>query len=118
PDLRARRQHQGPVGRRPVRDPKELGLSAPYAPVSPDARQAELRRRLAYLMLFRVVLITVVLGVAVALNVASPEQLGAPAQLLLFAIIIGTYAVSLGYAFWLPRVARPLRFADAQLAGD
>ena len=101
-----------------MRDLKELGMSAPYAPVSADARQFELRRRISYLMLFRVVLITVVLGVTVALNVAAPEQLGAPAQLMLFAIIVATYALSLGYAFWLPRIANRLRFADVQLAGD
>jgi two-component system sensor histidine kinase PilS (NtrC family) len=79
---------------------------------------AELRRRIGYLMLFRVVLITVVLGVTVALNLASPEELGAPQQVLLFGVIVVTYSFSLGYAFWLSRVARPLRFADAQLAGD
>src|SRR5215467_6479879 len=96
----------------------DLGLSAPLPTVSEDGRARELRRRLGYLMLFRVVLITVVLGVTVALAAASPEQFAAPQQLLLFTIIVITYTLSLGYAFWLPRVADPLRFADAQLAGD
>jgi two-component system, NtrC family, sensor histidine kinase PilS len=96
----------------------DLGLSAPLPAVSEDGRARELRRRIGYLMLFRVVLITVVLGVTVALAAASPEQFAAPQQLLLFTIIVITYTLSLGYAFWLPRVANPLRFADAQLAGD
>src|SRR5262249_19854014 len=86
PDLRARRKHQG----RLVRDPRERGLSATLMPVPADGRAAELRRRISYLMLYRVVLITLVLGVTVALNVASPQSLGT-AQLLLFAINVTTY---------------------------
>src|SRR5262249_57453540 len=86
-DLRARGQHQS-------------GLAMDHA-------SGELRRRITYLMLFRVVMITLVLGVTVALHIASPEQLGSPAQLLLFALIVLTYSLSLGYAFWLPRLARP-----------
>jgi two-component system sensor histidine kinase PilS (NtrC family) len=82
------------------------------------AAGSELRRRITYLMLFRVVLVTLILGLTVAIHVGSPQELQAPAQLLLFALIVVTYVLSLGYAYWLPRVARPLRFADAQLVGD
>lgn len=78
----------------------------------------ELRRRITYLMLFRVVLITLVLGITAVLNAAAPEQVTSAENRLLYAIIIGTYAISLGYAFWLPRARRPLRFATAQLIGD
>jgi two-component system, NtrC family, sensor histidine kinase PilS len=78
----------------------------------------EVRRRITTLMLFRVVMITLVLGVTVALNVASPAALAAPAQVILFAIIAVTYGLTLLYAYLLPRVKNPLRFADFQLAGD
>src|SRR5262245_32052724 len=65
-------------------------------------------------MLYRVVLITLVLGVTVALSLSSQDI--SPTSL--FAIIAVTYALSLGYAWFLPRVENPLRFADAQIAGD
>ncbi len=79
------------------------------------AKVPDLTRRISYLMLYRVVLITLVLGVTVALSVASPS-LGPPTYPL-FIVIVGTYALSLAYAWALPRVD-PLRFADAQIAGD
>jgi two-component system sensor histidine kinase PilS (NtrC family) len=78
----------------------------------------ELRRRVSYLMAFRVVSITLVLGLTVALNAAEPGELAAPEQVLLFGIIGATYALTLIYAYFLPRLARPGRFADAQLVGD
>jgi two-component system, NtrC family, sensor histidine kinase PilS len=81
-------------------------------------RDRELRRRITYLMLYRVVLITLVLGLTVALNAASQLELTAPSTLSLFAIIIVTYVLTLVYAAILPRVANALRFADAQLLGD
>jgi two-component system, NtrC family, sensor histidine kinase PilS len=79
--------------------------------------KTELRRRIGYLMVYRVALITLVLGLTVALNLASPEELAGPSARALFAIIIATYVLSLGYAVVLPRV-EPTAFATAQIAGD
>ena len=78
----------------------------------------ELRRRLTQLMLFRVVLITFVLGATVAIYAASPEELAATSSVWLFGIIGVTYLMSLFYALWLRRVANPYRFANLQFAGD
>jgi two-component system, NtrC family, sensor histidine kinase PilS len=69
-------------------------------------------------MLFRVVMITLVLGITVALNAAEPQQLAAPAQVLLFAIIGVTYALTIVYALLVRRVSHYGRFADFQIAGD
>ena len=77
-----------------------------------------MRQRLTTLMLFRVVMITLVLGITVALNAAEPQQLAAPAQVLLFAIIGVTYGLTLAYALLVRRVSHYGRFADVQIAGD
>lgn len=78
----------------------------------------ELRRRITQLMLFRVVMITLVFGTTVVLHVASPEELTLPSAISLFAIVAATYALTLIYAIFVRRVEHPLRFADAQIAGD
>ena len=78
------------------------------------AKVPDLKRRITYLMLYRVVLITLVLGVTVALSLSSQDLSPTP----LFAMIVVTYALSLVYAWFMPRVENPLRFADAQIAGD
>ncbi len=79
-----------------------------------------LRRRIGYLMLFRVVLITLVLGTTVALNLASPEKLGENRSLYLFAIIGVTYVLTLIYALALAsgRVTHPKAFANIQISLD
>jgi two-component system sensor histidine kinase PilS (NtrC family) len=69
-------------------------------------------------MLFRVVLITFVLGATVALYAASPEDLVAPNSVWLFGLVGVTYLMTLFYALWLRRVADPHRFANLQFAGD
>lgn len=69
-------------------------------------------------MLFRVVLITLVLGTTVALHLASPEELALPSAIALFAIVAATYFLTLVYAALLPRIENPRRFADGQIAID
>ena len=78
----------------------------------------DLKRRITYLMLVRVVSITLVLGLTVAFNLAEPSELAAPGNVILFIIVGATYALTLLYAYFLPRVAEPMRFADGQLVGD
>jgi two-component system sensor histidine kinase PilS (NtrC family) len=69
-------------------------------------------------MLFRVVLITFVLGTTVALYAASPDELIAPNSMFLFGLTGATYLMSIFYALWLRRVEDPYRFANLQFAGD
>jgi hypothetical protein len=47
----------------------------------------DLKRRITYLMLVRVVSITLVLGLTVAFNLAEPSELAAPRNVLLFVIV-------------------------------
>jgi two-component system sensor histidine kinase PilS (NtrC family) len=91
-----------------------LGQAAgafPAAPIDP------LFRKLGGILLFRLVLVTVLLGVTAAWQLriggATP-----PLAAALYRIIIGTYALSLAYALWL-RAGRALRgLAWAQIATD
>jgi two-component system, NtrC family, sensor histidine kinase PilS len=78
----------------------------------------ELRRRLTQLMLFRVVLITFVLGATVVLYAASPDEAAATNSVWLFGIVGVTYLMTLVYALWLRRVRSPMHFANLQFAGD
>jgi two-component system, NtrC family, sensor histidine kinase PilS len=79
---------------------------------------SEFRRRIEYLMLFRVGLITIVLSLTVVLRLASPRDLALPGSVTLFGIVVATYALTLVYAAFLSRVQNLVRFADFQLAGD
>jgi two-component system sensor histidine kinase PilS (NtrC family) len=78
----------------------------------------ELRRRITYLMLFRVVLITLVLALTFALTLGDPQEVRLPGTIVLFGIVITTYSLTIVYALYLRRVKNPIRFADAQLAAD
>ena len=72
-------------------------------------------------MLFRVGLVTLLLGGAVAAAVLSQgtlEELGAPFARFGFALIAATYTASLVYALAFPRVRHPLAFAYWQIGID
>ena len=69
-------------------------------------------------MLFRVVLITFVLGATVVLYTASADESAAAHSIWLFGIVGVTYLMTLIYALWLRRVANLYRFATLQFAGD
>ena len=94
-----------------------MTASAAESTAAPAAAP-ELRRRILTLMLFRVVLITLVLGTTVALSLANPEDLILPNAQALFAIVAITYGLTLVYALTLRRVENPALFADLQVAGD
>ncbi len=69
-------------------------------------------------MLFRLVLVTFLLGSAVVVNVNDVESFGDPSYLAIVSLIVGTYVATLVYAFWLRRRGAEERLAYAQLAGD
>jgi two-component system, NtrC family, sensor histidine kinase PilS len=91
--------------------PGPSGLAA--ADSTPD-----LRRRLTYLMLFRVALITLVLGATTLLYWLSDADLAAPSSLLLYGIIGATYLLTLVYVVALRRLHTLTRLAHTQLAVD
>ncbi len=100
-----------------------MPFSRASAAAGPDANEGEglsTRKKLGFLMLFRVVLITLVLGTTVALNYADPEILLSTRSIYLFAVIGLTYVLTLVYGLALQtgRVTRLPRFADLQIAID
>ncbi|MCC7000145.1 MAG: PAS domain-containing protein [Deltaproteobacteria bacterium] len=88
--------------------------------VASEGEGLSTRKKLGFLMLFRVVLITLVLGTTVALNYADPEILLSTRSIYLFAVIGMTYVLTLVYGLALQtgRVKRLHRFADLQIAID
>ena len=79
---------------------------------------AGLREKLEWLMLFRLVLVTFLLGSAVVVNVNDVESFGDPSYLAIVSLIIGTYVATLAYAFWLRRPGPFDTLAYSQFAGD
>lgn len=75
-------------------------------------------RRVQYLMLFRLVLISLVLGATLLLSALGDVDLSAPNSLVLFAIIGGTYLLTIVYALALRRMEDPRRIADIQIGAD
>lgn len=98
--------------------PQRLGHSATNLPRADDAPAPDIRRRVVYLMLFRLVLISLVLGLTLVLAVLSNIDLSAPASLALFAIIGGTYLLTIIYAVSLKRGVDPIRLVDVQVGMD
>jgi two-component system sensor histidine kinase PilS (NtrC family) len=78
----------------------------------------DLRRRLTYLMLFRVALITLVLGATTLLYWLSDADLGAPGPLLLYGIIGTTYFLTIVYVGALRSLRALSRLAHTQLSVD
>ncbi len=86
-------------------------------PVS-DRDDVDLRRRIVYLMLFRLIVITLVMGSTLLLWWASDVDLAAPSSLLVYGIIAATYLLTIVYALALGRMRRLRPLADTQLALD
>src|SRR5687767_14920702 len=91
-------------------------LRAPATPASVDPDAAV--RRLTYFMLLRVVVTSLLLGTAVAANMAEPEAPSASRSFFIFAIIAITYGLTVVWAVLLRRGARPARLAAAQFGCD
>ncbi len=77
-----------------------------------------LREKLEWLMLFRLVLVTFLLGSAVVVNVNDVDSFSDPSYVAIVSLIIGTYVATLGYAFWLRNLDDPSALAYVQLVGD
>jgi two-component system, NtrC family, sensor histidine kinase PilS len=88
------------------------------AAASADDPTPDLRRRLTYLMLFRVALITLVLGATTLLYWLGDADLAAPGSLLLYGIIGATYLLTIIYVVALRGPTRLSRLAHTQLAVD
>jgi two-component system sensor histidine kinase PilS (NtrC family) len=97
------------------------GAAAGRSAVTPaiaDDPTPDLRRRLTYLMLFRVALITLVLGATTLLYWLGDADLAAPASVLFYGIIGATYLLTLVYAVALRQLRQLNRLAHTQLAVD
>ncbi|HTM19981.1 MAG TPA: ATP-binding protein, partial [Kofleriaceae bacterium] len=77
-----------------------------------------LRRRVTYLMLFRLVLISLVLGATIVISTLGDYDMASPYSLVLFAIIGGTYLLTVIYAVALQRGVDAGRLADVQMVLD
>lgn len=77
-----------------------------------------LTEKLPWLMLFRLLLVTFLLGSAVVVNVNEADTFSDPSYVAILAMIVATYGATVLYAGWL-RSRRALRaLALTQLAGD
>lgn len=87
-------------------------------PAVERATDADQYRRVQYLMLFRLVLISLVLGATLLLSALGDVDLSAPNSLVLFAIIGGTYLLTIIYALAVRRMEDPRLIADIQIGAD
>jgi two-component system sensor histidine kinase PilS (NtrC family) len=83
-----------------------------------SAAATGLRRRVTYLMLFRLVLISLVLGATIFLSTLGDYDIASPYSLILFAIIGTTYLLTVIYAVALQRGFDPARLGDVQMVAD
>lgn len=91
--------------------------------LSEDEREApaedpEIVGRLQWMMFFRVVMITVLLGSTLVVNARDISVFSQPDTLTLIGLIVGTYVLTIIYAVLLRRLQRHTAFAYAQLVGD
>ena len=86
----------------------------------PNPHRQLVSRRLAYIMLVRVILFTLILGGTVAVNLAwgTPEELGGPYVTLLFVFISAIYVLNIFYAGLLRHLTNLRPLAIAQLVLD
>ena len=84
----------------------------------PGVARADLRRRLTYLMAFRVLLITLVLGATTLLYWLGDVDLTQPNSLVLYGIITCTYLLTLFYTRLLRDTQDQGRLASWQIVGD
>jgi two-component system sensor histidine kinase PilS (NtrC family) len=85
---------------------------------SPRIRDSGLQEKLEWLMLFRLVLVTLLLGSAVIVNVNDADSFSDPSYVAIAALIIGTYVATLGYAWRLRGGGDLGGLALVQLVGD
>lgn len=83
-----------------------------------DIRSDGLRRRVTYLVLFRLTLITLVLSLTLWLLWLAEADPWAPNGLAMISIIVVTYALTIVYAFALRKTGDPRRLATFQVTAD
>ena len=101
-------------------------LSGEYPVVTPEVEgpgtltRATLSRRLAFIMLVRVILFTLILGGTVAVNLfwGNPENLGGPYITFLFIFIASLYTLNIIYAVLFRAFSDLTKLAYIQLGGD
>ena len=81
-------------------------------------QESSLREKLEWLMLFRLVLVTFLLGSAVIVNVNDVESFNDPSYIAIVSLIVGTYVATLLYAYWIRRSNRFVLLTYGQLVGD
>ena len=82
------------------------------------APASEIVAKIQWLMLLRVVMVTVLLGSTLLINVSDADLFSDPGTLTILGLIVGTYAATIVYALVLPRLRTHELFAYAQLVGD
>jgi two-component system sensor histidine kinase PilS (NtrC family) len=88
---------------------------------APLGADEDRRRRVTYVMLFRVAVVTVLLGANIVSELAAPvdqTQALTTRGFVLLGLIAGTYALTIVFALWLQRARRVGPLAWAQLATD
>jgi two-component system sensor histidine kinase PilS (NtrC family) len=93
-----------------------LPVDARFGGVTPV--EPEIVGKIQWLMLFRVAMITVLLGSTLIVNASSEEPFADAGSLALLGLIVGTYLLTIGYAILLPRLRDHTTFAFVQLLGD
>ena len=81
-------------------------------------RQDNLQEKLEWMMLFRLILVTFLLGSAVVVNVNDVESFGDPSYVAIVSLIIATYVATLGYVAWIRRPLALVPLAYVQIVGD
>jgi hypothetical protein len=78
---------------------------------------SERKRRLTYLMLFRVGVVTLLLGLTVISELASATA-SQPRFNWFLTLIVSTYTLTILFALWLPRTRRAASLAATQVVAD
>ncbi len=78
----------------------------------------EIVSKIQWLMFFRVIMVTVLLGSTLVVNVKDTDLLSDPGTLTVLGLIVGTYLLTIAYALLLPRLKQLRPFAYVQLVGD
>ncbi len=102
-----------PRGATTVEPPRELIRESGSFSVADS-----LGEKLPWLMMFRLVLVTFLLGSAVIVNVNDAESASDPSYAAILALIVATYAATVGYAAWLRKGRALGSLALTQIVGD
>ena len=87
-------------------------------PLSEDAGERALHRRLTYLTALRLVIVTALLGATTWVTLRPTQELGPALDALLYGLVVFIYAASIGYLWLLKNRRRLQALAYAQVAGD